>query len=595
MKKGVKKSTAASAVVAAKKAKRSAANGANLSSDLLERTETTADSKALLRSLGEHIDTRHVGDAMDYDEEGEDADQVLGEKMRMEAQMAIGNEQRLVAASLDVAAIATVAARTASRQPVEMKKHFIGHNRNAVTAVAAHDGAVFYGDKTGAVTVYNEATKKKTVLHPVCDDAVLTIAISDTRNAVQAAGLERTTADTSTTSFIAVGSADTLIRVWRRDNLEFVGELKLHRGPVTSVCFRMDTNTLYSVSEDKAIRVWSISEMLSVDKFFGHTAPILSVSALKRERCATGGDDRCLRFWKVDMATQTSYQEHDLPIELVCMLDEATVVGAHRDGTLLLFDTMKRTPLWALPFAHGDSFAGDGTGLEKEAPRQPAVAGAPNAYLGNAITAMAALPYSDVVATGSCDGYVRLWRYTGFATGRSAVAAAPRELSLLAKVPAHGFVNGLTFSADGKTLYIATAKEPRRGRWVVQGRAYNGIQKVPLTLTGASGLTVTDEVEFDDGEDEDAEASSDDDDDADINAIVSSSKVAVAKIEQPKKAAAKKAAAAGPQKAGKRANKGAGKVAKAEPAPTAGKKTAEAPERRKDGAAPKKKKMQGKK
>lgn len=82
----------------------------------------------------------------------------------------------------------------------------------------------------------------------------------------------------------------------------------MHHKAVTGLSFRMNTATLYSVSCDKMLRVWSIPSMLCNDRLFGHESNINGVSALRREVAASVGDDGTMRLWKVDAATQQSYE-----------------------------------------------------------------------------------------------------------------------------------------------------------------------------------------------------------------------------------------------------------------------------------------------
>lgn len=82
----------------------------------------------------------------------------------------------------------------------------------------------------------------------------------------------------------------------------------MHHKAVTGLAFRLNTPTLYSVSCDKMLRVWSIPSMLCNDRLFGHESNINGLSALRREVAASVGDDGTMRLWKIDAATQQSYE-----------------------------------------------------------------------------------------------------------------------------------------------------------------------------------------------------------------------------------------------------------------------------------------------
>jgi ribosomal RNA-processing protein 9 len=97
----------------------------------------------------------------------------------------------------------------------------------------------------------------------------------------------------------------------------------------------------------------------------------------------------------------------------------------------------------------------------------------------NWITAIAVMPNSDVVATGSGDGFVRFWRLAqrskGGDKGGGGGGGAPKPVSAaqahfvglqhVAAVPLRGIINGLCFSGDGRFLAAAVGSEHRLGRW----------------------------------------------------------------------------------------------------------------------------------
>jgi ribosomal RNA-processing protein 9 len=452
-----------------------------------------AEAAAVLRSLGEHVDTRRGGEVMEVDEEGigrgafgdldVDEDDDGGQ---------VDTTFRPLAAAIPADSVELVAAQVATGQ-LESGNLFLGHNRNTVTCVTCRDDAIVYGDKLGVVTKVTlpgrtgfSATKRELCL-PHVDSPVLCLAISDTA-ALRHQGMNRTTADTSVTSFIAAGTAKGVIRIWNASTLEHVGDLTLHRGPVTGLAFRLNTSVLVSVSQDKVVRAWSVNSMSSLDRYFGHQSGINAVSVLRAERAVTVGEDRTPFLWKLDRATQTGYAQLHSPCDAVTMLDENTFLVGCRNGALLLFDVMKRSPVWHKDFAHGYGWGGDGTGIEREGRTKLERFGVaeapanPSDSFGNAITSIAAVPFSDLIATGSCDGYVRIWRYVSPEIDPSAEG---KRLDLVGQAPVFGFVNGLAFNYDGREIVCAVGKEPRQGRWLVQRSARNGVQRIPLSATGA--------------------------------------------------------------------------------------------------------------
>lgn len=438
------------------------------------------DQAAVVKSLGDNINTRMQ--EIEFDDELDVDFDDRTKKLQDEAALMFGTGHR----NLD-SVVASIISSAAAAAPL-----FVAHNRNSITCSAVVENIVVYGDKSGTVYLYDTLQHKKSFLSPPVGGSVLSIAVSDTR-AVQhqmQMGLERTTVDHSCPSFVAAGGTDGSIHVWKTFSQEYVGSLKLHRSAVTGLTFRHLTSTLYSCSTDSTVRVWSVAEMLAVDRLFGHLGGVNGISALRKERAATAGGDRTARYWKIEAGTQVEYQEQAEPVECVVLLNEETIATGSTDGSLSVFDTGKLKPICTQTGAHGSGEIGDGTGLEKEFLTQSVALRPPGIRLrvNNPIYCIASPPYSGVIATGSHDGFVRLWKYSGGGKAHSAntrttsnnqltaAQGTAAEIVSIGAIAVEGVVSSLTFSEDGTTLYVASGKEPRLGRWVTMAGVLNGIR-----------------------------------------------------------------------------------------------------------------------
>ena len=125
-----------------------------------------------------------------------------------------------------------------------------------------------------------------------------------------------------------------------------------------------------------------------------------------------------------------------------------------RSSLVCLWGVGKKKPLCSVSRAHG---------LD------------PESRLPRWISAVAALTNSDLVASGSWDGQVRLWR----------CAAGFSSLAPLMTLPAAGFVNSLLFSAAGDRLVVGCGQEHRLGRWWRLKQASNQVLVFPLTAAAA--------------------------------------------------------------------------------------------------------------
>lgn len=239
--------------------------------------------------------------------------------------------------------------------------------------------------------------------------------------------------------FVATGGADNRLIIWDANTLKplkiFSGLLRDngHRDSVISVVFRRGTNQLFSSSKDRTVKIWSLDELAYVETLFGHQDEILDVSALANETCVTvGARDRTARFWKVVEESQLVFRgggpdrkikkgeddegikpHHEGSMERVTCIDDDTFITGSDNGSLSLWNIHKKKPVFTYPLAHG---------LEPPAPiEQRSAEMDPTQSLDAEgpmlldpqprwITALKAIPFSDVFVTGSWDGYVRAWR-----------------------------------------------------------------------------------------------------------------------------------------------------------------------------------------
>ncbi|KAG8436127.1 hypothetical protein GDO86_007293 [Hymenochirus boettgeri] len=233
--------------------------------------------------------------------------------------------------------------------------------------------------------------------------------------------------------YLASGDRNKLIFIWDPLTCQNLHKFQGHRDAVSGLSFQNGTHQLFSVSHDRSVKVWNVAENAFIETLFGHQDVITGVDSLSRERCVTvGGRDGTMRVWKIVEETQLVFSGHEGSIDCVRLINEEHVVTGADDGSLALWTVSKKKPLTQVKRAHG--FYGD-AGLE-----QP--------YW---ISSVAAALNSDVVASGSHDGYIHVWRCgEGF-----------RSLNPLFTVPLVGFVNSLQFSSSADFLVAGVGQEHR--------------------------------------------------------------------------------------------------------------------------------------
>lgn len=250
--------------------------------------------------------------------------------------------------------------------------------------------------------------------------------------------------------FLAVGDGSTDIQVYCPSTLKHLGLLKGHRAIVNALVFRKGSHQLYSASADRSVRIWSMDDMAFVEALFGHQTPVTGIDAHIRERAITsGGSDRTVRIWKIIEESQLVYTGgHDGSIENVKLINEETFLSSGDDGQLCVWSVNKKKPLSCVKLAHGRTDKGH----------------------PNWISSITTLLNTDLVASGSCDGFLRIWRLEQNFT----------KITELFHVPIEGFINDLQFIDNGNKIVACVGQEHRLGRWWTQKQAKNCLLVVSL-------------------------------------------------------------------------------------------------------------------
>lgn len=334
----------------------------------------------------------------------------------------------------------------------EMKtlKHKL-HKLTVTCVCLSHDGATFFSGSKGNSVVRWDLSK----VDEVSSNGSITLARTSGEESTSKLKMPKIQisclALSTDNKYLAVGESSHIIHIYCPKTLTQLAKLKDHRGAITALAFRKDSHDLFSASKDRSVNVWSLDEMAKIETLYGHQSPITDIDALVRERAITsGGNDASIRIWKVDEESQLVYNAHSgHNVDHVKLINEENFLSGGDDGSLCLWSALKKRPLATEQLAHGQSENGE----------------------ANWITAIATLINTDLVASGSNDGIIRLWSVEGF-----------RRFRKVVEIPVKGFVNGLQFSKDGTALIVAVGQEHKNGRWWHDKEAKNCIQVIPLEM-----------------------------------------------------------------------------------------------------------------
>lgn len=319
-------------------------------------------------------------------------------------------------------------------------KYLKNGHKSSVTCLclSSDDKYIFSGSKDSSLVKWCVETGKKLIN--------LTHKSKNGSNEFRHKTIIMSLAISQDSKFLASADRTKDIQIWDPANLKHLHTFRGHRGIITGLVFRKHTHHLYSASEDRSMKVWSLDEMSYVESMFGHQASITSIDALSRERAITsGGQDSSIRIWKIVEESQLIFNGHSSSIDSVKLINEEYFISGGQDGQLALWGTMKKKPLFIIQNAHGES---------------------------NWITSITALVNTDLIASGSCDGIIRLWK----------VNDNFRSMIQILEIPVEGFINALYFTNDGQYIIAGVGREHKLGRWWTNKNAKNIILIIPLII-----------------------------------------------------------------------------------------------------------------
>ncbi|XP_048742286.2 U3 small nucleolar RNA-interacting protein 2-like isoform X2 [Ostrea edulis] len=254
--------------------------------------------------------------------------------------------------------------------------------------------------------------------------------------------------------FLASGGKNKFILLWNPDDCQLLHKFTGHRDAISGLAFRMGSHQLFSASHDRSVKIWNVDELAYIETLFGHSDAITGIDSLIRDRAITsGGRDGSIRIWKVVDESQLVFNGDPGSIDCIAFINESNFISGADNNSLSLWSMMKKRPTVTVRNAHA--------GRDQNG----------NSSIGtNWITAVAALHNTDLVASGSKDGCIKLWK----------VAKNYTALQPLFSIPMDGFVNSLHFSVDGQSLVAGVGQEHKLGRWWRIKEAKNGIRMIKL-------------------------------------------------------------------------------------------------------------------
>jgi U3 small nucleolar RNA-associated protein 13 len=146
-------------------------------------------------------------------------------------------------------------------------------------------------------------------------------------------------------SYIATGSQDKTVKLWKSSDLSLVATLKGHRRGVWDCQFSPFDRVVATGSGDKTLKLWSLSDFSCVRTFQGHAASVLRVRFLSGGlQLVSSGADGLVKLWTI--RTNECETTMDFHNDKVWALDLAgngkSLVSGGADSQLVVWeDTTK--------------------------------------------------------------------------------------------------------------------------------------------------------------------------------------------------------------------------------------------------------------
>lgn len=304
------------------------------------------------------------------------------------------------------------------------------HHQKAVTGVAVSGDSAYTAGKDGILVKWrlpsplSESDARRSrkpqrilVSRPFGKD-------NDAKYANHHSGPIRCIAASQDGRFVATGGQDKKLIVWDAATLKVLKVFTQHRDAVVSLSFRRGTNQLFSASRDRTVKIWSLDELAYVETLFGHQDEVVDVGCLAQEICITvGARDRTARLWKVVEETQLVFRgggaprrvnpydnrpvSHEGSLDRVACIDDELFVTGSDNGSIALWNIHKKKPVHVYPLTHG---LDEPQSLEDISPEEFPEEKERGKPLARWVTALQAIPFTDIFVSGSWDGHVRIWR-----------------------------------------------------------------------------------------------------------------------------------------------------------------------------------------
>lgn len=133
-----------------------------------------------------------------------------------------------------------------AEQQIVTLKHKLQNQPITCLCLSGDNNVLFSGSKTGKVLKWNVSDKRQNGCISL-ESSTMCLALS------------------SDFKFLAVSDRSHKIHIYDPTTLKKIHTFDGHRAVVTGLVFRRETHQMFSCSEDRSVKVWSLDEMVYVE------------------------------------------------------------------------------------------------------------------------------------------------------------------------------------------------------------------------------------------------------------------------------------------------------------------------------------------
>jgi len=251
--------------------------------------------------------------------------------------------------------------------------------------------------------------------------------------------------------WVASGSEDRTLKIWRFSDGAPMRTLEGHEGWVESVAISSDGHWIVSGSADKTIKVWRFADGSLARTLRGHGMSVVSVAvSADGQKIVSGSTDNTMRIWRLSDGTlERAVSAHAGGVMSVALTrDGRSVVSAGADNTIRIWNLATGALTRTILDARNAVLSVDGRyavsgGSDSPLKLWSLPDGAlVRAFPGRSLYAIAVSPDGQYLVASSKDNTIKIWKASDGTLVRTLAEGVEEVRSVAASPDGHWIISG---------------------------------------------------------------------------------------------------------------------------------------------------------